>query len=205
MPNKSLSRSGLLTYQKYSSLLAGNDPFSPSAYDLLETVTLGSDAASASFTSLNSTYGSDYKHLQIRAAVRGTRANDIDGLRMQISGDTGTNYRRHKLQGDGSSVSSSTLANQNHVDIGAAAAADEASGNFSPFVVDLLDAFDSSKNTTVRGLSGALTTTGSARTLIQLNSGLHLDTSAITQLTFLTTNNIASGSRFSLYGLKASA
>ena len=110
MPNKSLSRSGLLTYQKYSSLLAGNNPYIPfiSDYDLLETEILTGTQSSVTFSSLNSTYGADYQHLQARCVWSG--GGVVSSLRIELNGDTGSNYSLHVLYGNGSSVLSAAAA-----------------------------------------------------------------------------------------------
>lgn len=169
------------------------------SYDLLETVELAADAASVSFTSLNSTYGSDYKHLQIRAIVKSTRSGSGEGSAgVKINGAT-TGYNSHRLRGDGSSVTSAyyTLQPMFYSSI----ARGDTANVYSPQIVDILDAFNTSKNTTIRSLCGL----NDSDSIIALYSGLYPSTSAVDSLEFLdiaTGDDWAAGSRFSLYGIK---
>jgi len=82
-------------------------------------------------------------------------------------------------------------------------AGNTASANvFGASIFDILDFSSTSKNTTARASTGLLT--GSTTNLIELNSGAHFNTSAVTSLKIqdLTGNNLVTGSRFSLYGIK---
>ena len=204
MPIKSLSQSSLLNFEKYSSLLAGNDPYIPftSSYDLLETEILTGTQASVTFSSLNSTYGADYQHLQIRALVRSERAgNTQDWTIVRFNGDTGSNYARHSLNADGSGVYSSGSGSQTYADsIGTQPTTTNTAYSFAAGVIDILDPFDTSKNTTIRTLFGY---TGS-NSRVGLTSGLWNNTAALTSILLDQGGgtNYVSGCRFSLYGLK---
>jgi len=66
-------------------------------------------------------------------------------------------------------------------------------------VLDILDAYSTTKNKTIRSLSGM---TGGANNL-QLYSGLWNNTAAISSLNiFPGATNFVAGSRFSLYGIR---
>lgn len=171
------------------------------SFDLLETQVLSSSAASVTFSGL-STYAADYQHLQLRAVVRTDRASFAnDELAMRFNSDSAGNYSWHRLEGTGSSVGSSPSANATFVQAGITSAATAATGNFSAIVTDILDPFETTKNKTTRSLAGF---TGGA---IQLMSGNWRNTNAVTTiaLTPLLGTNFVTGSRFSLYGIKAGA
>lgn len=197
---RSMTRSTLENKVNYRSLLAGNEAFSLGSYDLLETTVLGSDTASVSFTSLNSTYGSDYKHLQLRYTVRNSKAANNETFNIVVNGDTGANYAAHRMAGNGSSFSLSSYTNTNSWNnISQATGATSGTGNYAGGVIDILDPFSTSKNTTARTLMGMTNAD-----LIYMASGVYLNTAAITSLELQTdSGNFVTGSRFSLYGIKA--
>ena len=183
----------------YSSASNSIVPTSSGAYDLLETTILSSDTSSVSFTSLNSTYGSTYKHLQVRMTTRAARSDFQNAFIVYINGETGGVYSNHGLTGTGSSVS--TLATTSSVlRVGSTAESTAAANNFSATVLDLLDPFDTSKNTTTISVSGF---ENPSESQIRLFSGGYFQTSAVDSLEFTDPGvNFVTGSRFSLYGLK---
>lgn len=176
---------------------------SAGSFDLLETVTVGAGGTtSISFTSVSS-YASTYQHLQIRAMVRntstagGTNSYGANGI-IRFNGDSGTNYRTHYLQGDGSGVYSGDYTPVPGIyvqDLGGTWDSNTA-GIYAASVVDILDPFESTKNKTVRSLTGVRR--------IQLDSGFWNNTAAVNAIT-ITQDGTAfkQYSRFSLYGLKA--
>jgi hypothetical protein len=168
------------------------------AFVLLESQVLSSAAASVTFSSLG-TYASTYQHLQLRILSRSASSNE-DYLYLRFNSDTGSNYRAHLLEGNGSSVASQSFS-QTELFIGVEASAQQAANIYGGFVIDILDAFETTKNKTIRSLGGYAT-----RSII-LSSGLWMNTSATTTLTLKNSSvsNLAAGSRFSLYGVKATA
>ena len=183
------------------SAAAPTPPAAVDAYDLLETEILTGSQASVTFSSLNSTYGADYQHLQLRYVIRTNRAGaNNDVIRVELNGDTGSNYRWHLLSGNGSSVSSSASGADTAMWASYVSTQDSATGVYGAGVIDLLDAFETSKNTTIRTLGG---TTG-AITQINLTSGAWFNTNAVTTIKlFQYGSTMETGSRLSLYGLKA--
>jgi hypothetical protein len=164
-------------------------------YELINTQILGSNQPSITFSSLG-TYSSTYKHLQIRATVRTDRAGAADGGIIRFNGDTGANYAHHILAGDGSSVNSFANTSQTQMvslgGVGNTAAANA----FSAAVVDILDAYSTTKNKTLRSLHGV--------TSINLSSGVRLNTVSLTSIELgpQLGTNFLTGSRFSLYGIR---
>ena len=174
------------------------------SYDLLETEILTGSQASVTFSSLNSTYGADYQHLQIRITDRSDRADAETELRLQFNSDTGSNYARHLLAGYGSgSPFSVGEASVTALRISQTPAASGTTNVFSASVVDILDPFETTKYTTIRGIYGMLSTASR----LGLNSGLWMNTNAIDSIKLFPDPgpNLVSGTRISLYGLKASA
>jgi hypothetical protein len=168
-------------------------------YDLLETEILTGSQASVIFSSLNSTYGADYQHLQLRIAAQGTTGNANIGF--TFNGDTSNNYAWHALLGTGSAVESDSSVNRGNIIGSIAVVASSNTNQFNGSVIDILDAFNTSKYKTTRSLSGRASGGGN---LIQLDSGLWRSTDALSSMTFtITTGNINIGSRFSLYGLRS--
>jgi hypothetical protein len=164
-------------------------------YELIETQILGSSQASVVFSSL-ATYSSTYKHLQIRVAARSTRSATTDGIDLRINADTGANYSLHLLQGTGTAVSSYGEANTNLIYCGDIPAASTTANSFGALVIDILDCYSTTKNKTAKALSGYTS-------LIGLYSGHRRNTESTTSLTVQTrTGSLATGSRFSLYGIR---
>ena len=186
---------GLLTPRvNYTSMLAGNSAFvppPPPAYELIETTILGSAASSVTFSSL-ATYASDYKHLQIRSASLVNSSGNAASLR--LNGDTAANYSRHYLEGGGSSVNSSGGANTDNMYYAYWPAGSTTRAHAA--VVDIVDAFSTTKFKTVKSLNGQ------APGLISLYSGNWRNTAAVTSVTIASANNFLTGSRFSLYGIR---
>jgi len=172
-------------------------------FQLLESTVLTGAQSSIEFTNLATKYASTYQHLQIRAVVQSTRASSLDALIMQFNGDTAGNYSRHTLQGDGGSVSSSGVANATYVFCGYLPGTTNPT-SWAPFVIDILDAFETTKNKTTRSLSGQRDPNWS---LINLSSGSWRNTATITSILLDQEigGNFPTGTRVSLYGIKATA
>jgi hypothetical protein len=167
-------------------------------YELIQTQILGSSTPSITFSSLGD-YASTYKHLQLRATYR-TTSDTYPAMRVRLNGDTGANYSRHGLYGDGSAVSSFGFGNINQMEMGESISTG-VSGNFTVSVADFLDAYSSTKNTTMRSMNGYASADSLARILI--HSGAYYNTASITSMVlFFGAGDIIAGSRFSLYGIR---
>jgi hypothetical protein len=127
---------------------------------------------------------------------------DNTGMILRFNADTGSNYARHRLRGDGSSVTSSAGTSQTSINVFTSVVGGGATANaFGVAVIDILDAFETTKNKVTRALTGFHVGAGNA---VELDSGLWMNTSAITSVTITASAsaNFTSTSRFSLYGLK---
>lgn len=158
------------------------------AYDALSTVTVPSGGV-ASITFAGIPQG--YKHLQIRYS--GFVSNDAW---MRFNGDTGSNYARHSLYGNGASAAA--FAGTNQTVIGFTYTASNT--NPGAAICDILDYTNTSKYKTARVLNGD-DQNGSG--IIMLASGIWMNTAPITSITIYDDNSSFSQySQFTLYGVR---
>jgi len=175
-----------------TALLDSGAPAAVGDFESIQTYTVGAgDQATIDFTSISGTY----KHLQIRYIVK---VSDGFGLGLQFNSDTGSNYTRHRLQGNGSAASATGGGGQTIMNFN--------SGNgypdFGAGIIDILDYTSTNKAKTVRVLDG-IDQNGSGAILLE--SGLWYATpAAITsiQLKQLGSGVFSQYSSFALYGVK---
>jgi hypothetical protein len=160
----------------------------------ISTTTLSTATASVTFSSIPA----DYTHLQVRALVRETSTSN--GYNARFNSDSGSNYARHYLIGDGSSASAAAFTAQTSAILSDATKSSSGANVFGASVCDILDYTSTNKYTTIRTLGGFDDNgTGS----IDFLSGLWLNTAAITTITIIPdAGNFATYSSFSLYGVK---
>jgi hypothetical protein len=167
-----------------------------SSYESIATATGTGSAGNLSFTSIPSTF----KHLQIRYIARDTGAIDFTNFYARVNNDSGNNYARHRLVGDGSTATASGQATENQYMVGEATGASASSGIMGVGIIDILDYASTSKYKTIRHFTGA-NLNGSGEVHIQ--SALWMSTSAITQLNFIPpSSGWATTTTFALYGIK---
>ena len=169
-------------------------------YELIETQILGSSQSSITFSNLG-TYSSTYKHLQIRLTARGSNNATWEINEMRFNGDSGANYANHLLRGGGSTVSSS--GGGGGTSIGFETVGNTApSGAFAAVIIDILDAYSTTKNKTTRTIWGRHNASDNA---ITLTSGLWQNTNAISSIVLTDgggARSFLTGSRFSIYGIR---
>jgi hypothetical protein len=181
---------------------AGVSPVTNS-YESIATVTVGSGGSSAiDFTSIPSTY----KHLQIRGITNVSFAsNTLGDIRLRVGNgsiDTGSNYARHFLRGEGSGTPAADgFASSAFIATSTTRLANTDTSTFGAVVIDILDYASTSKNKTVRCLGG-VDANGSG--YMNLNSGLWINSSnAITHLRLYSNDgNLNQYSQFALYGIR---
>jgi hypothetical protein len=185
-------------------MLVGNAAYNPipaGGYHLLETQVL-TGANTVTFSNLNTAYGADYQHLQLRMVVQSTRASSLDAIMITFNGDTAANYSYYFLQGGNpSSVTSSSAASASKLFAGYIPGTTN-STSWGPSIVDILDPFEITKNTTIRALAGQIDPNWQ---LTELTSGFWLNTNALTSMTVFADIgiNFSTGSRVSLYGIRS--
>ena len=162
-------------------------------FELISTQVLGSAQAQIDFSV--SAFSAQYKHLQIRMSAV-TVADKL--VQLRFNNDSGGNYSYHGLEGNGSSVDSF-----NNYAVTASWLGYSPAGSTYPShaIVDILDPYSTAKNTTIKTLWGSNQTSGNRITLM---SGGWFNTAAVTTISIFQNSSaqFATGSRFSIYGLK---
>ena len=161
------------------------------SYESIATTVVGSGGQS---TITFSVIPSTYKHLQIRYIARATSGSVVNFF-MNYNGDSGSNYTRHAVYGDGSSPYALGSASQTSMFAGVV---NSNADTFCAGVIDILDYKDTNKYKTMRNLNGA-DWNGSGYAV--LYSGLWMNTSAINEVSF-SGITFAQYSSFALYGIK---
>jgi hypothetical protein len=161
------------------------------SFDLLETQVLTGNQTSVEFTNINSTYGSTYKHLQIRLV---TLSNADTWYRVQINNST-SGYYSHRLIGEGGSVSAANYSSTTTgLQLFGLTGTSSVPGRA---IIDILEPFNTNKTTTLRTMTAGPNTLG-------LIGGIWNNTAAVTSVKINQTDGWAftQYSRFSLYGIK---
>lgn len=161
----------------------------PSTYEPIATQTLGSAAASVTFSSIPATY-TDLV-LILNAGVSVATANSF----MRFNSDSGSNYSFTQLRGNGSSATSHRLSNQTGMNI-----------DYDGFTTDIA-------NNVIIHIQNYANSTTNKTALMRTNSpaystlatvGLWRSTAAITSIYLqVVGHNFITGSTFTLYGIKA--
>lgn len=156
-------------------------------YEAIATQTLGSSAASVTFSSIPGTY-TDL--VLIAAPIYSTSAASV----LTLNSDTGSNYSATWLYGTGSAAGSFRVSN-------------------STFTMNYFNNGSSDTPNQIINLQNYSNTTTYKTVLIRNNNaaqgtdavvGLWRNTTAISTITIqTTTGNYSTGSTFSLYGIKA--
>ena len=177
----------------YASQISGH-LFAPSgAYDSIATGVGTGSNDEITFSSIPSTY----THLQIRGIARAGGTNAFMAIR--LNGVT-SGYARHYLLGNGTAASAAAATAQSQITFLDSVRLPTASSTYGVFVCDILDYANTSKNKTVRILSGQ-DSNGSGG--VDLTSGFYESTSAITSVTVrINGGSFDTPTQFALYGIK---
>lgn len=160
------------------------------SFESIATVTGNGSSTSLTFSSIPSTY----KHLQIRALGRNSSGY------IRFNSDTGSNYARHWLRGNGTTASAIGGASQTEMYGFEFTDNSDTANIYGAGVIDIHDYASTSKYKTIRSLTGA-DKNGSGS--IYLFSGLWMNTAAITSITIYSAANApTTDTKFALYGIK---
>lgn len=162
----------------------------PSTYEPIATQTLGSTAANVTFSSIPSTY----TDLVLIIAARNTTATYTATIR--LNGDSGANYSSTQLYGDGSSAGSNRDTSRTSIDNIYAASSADAANVFSSTNVSIMNYNNATTYKTVLSRSNL-------SIQVAASVGLWRSTSAITSVGIFSATTFATGSTFTLYGIKA--
>jgi hypothetical protein len=163
-------------------------------YEPIASQTLGSNAATASFSSITGTY----TDLILVAQLNG--ASGAAGLRLRINDDTGSNYSTTFLHGNGSTAGSNRESSQTRMSTAWIVSTTTGEATIIRFQ------FMSYANTNV--FKTVLLENARSGSGVERNVGLWRSTSAITKITVAVggafpSDDLAAGSTLSLYGVKA--
>ena len=154
----------------------------------IATTTLGSAASTITFSSISSAY------TDLRLVLAATNTASLD-LNLTFNGDTGSNYSRTRINGNGSVVASSRNTSQTYI-----RANFFTMGASEPYLL-ILDVFSyagSTNKTCLIANSEDKNGSGGVCRMV----GLWRSTSAITSITFTTsTSTFAAGTTATLYGI----
>jgi hypothetical protein len=167
------------------------------SYESIATTTVGAGGASSiTFSSIPA----GYQHLQIRYNAR-TASTSNANINLNVNGDTTSTAVWHVLYGQGNGSAAVYSFTSAYIIAGQTAASNVAAGIFGVGVIDILDYKNTSKNKTVRSMSGS---DSNGAGIIYFSSGQWINTNAITSLVLTTGDaaNFSQYSQFALYGIK---
>lgn len=165
----------------------------PATYDSLATTTLSSNQASVTFSSISS----NYTDLVLIMSVKSSNA--VRGYNIQYNGDTAGNYSETQVYADGIGTTYS-FRTSNDTKINVSQMAASSTNEYVIGVVNIMNYSNTTTNKTLLTRWGQTSTDGG----IVFKVGNWRSNNAITSI-YLYPNgdNFASGSTFSLYGIKA--
>jgi hypothetical protein len=167
-------------------------------YESIATVLVGSGGtASVTFSSIPATY----QHLQIRILGKSgyTGGTGPDNFHLRLNGDsTTTNYYRHSVRGNGSSVD--VAPGNDNLFVSSISTSGDNADTYGAVVADILDYANANKNTVTRYLGGV--DYNGVNGYIQLGSILWNNTAAVTTVYVAPGNAWAQDTHVALYGIK---
>lgn len=164
-------------------------------YEPIATTTLGSAQATVSFNSF-----SGYTDLVLIGRMTTTHTAS-SALQMTFNGDTASNYSVTRLYGNGTTATSDRFSSQSNIDTGFMPGTN-GTGQGTVIFNIMNYANTTTFKTILNRWESQAGASGSQYTTAEV--GLYRSTSAITSLSMaFTTGNIATGSTFTLYGIKA--
>jgi hypothetical protein len=191
-----------------AAFMAGGAGGGGGDFESIARATPSAGTTNITFSSIPSTY----KHLQLRVLLRGnygSAGSFGDYAFLTFNSDTASNYSDHCLLGNGSTVDALGAANTTSISrysINYCFGTSISSSIFGATILDILDYSSTTKNKTVKSLSGVNFNTSSTDQVVTLASGLWRNTDAITSLNIFVDGGagagVATGTVFSLYGIK---
>lgn len=162
----------------------------PATYEPIATTTLGSSAASYTFSSIPGTY------TDLVLIVNGGATSATYSLKMQVNGDTASNYSDTSMQGNGTTAAS----NRNTSNTSMRSEALPTTTLNNVWIANFMNYANTTTNKTV------LVRGNNASALVAANVNLWRSTAAITSIKVFfdaSLSNILSGTSLTLYGIKA--
>ena len=173
-------------------------------YELIQTYTLGTNTTTVTFSSIPQTYD----HLVLNMSNRSTRSDWIDECRVIINNNAAAYYPQTGLFGYATTtVSAASQTNRSYVGNVEMAGASTVSNNFSNSEIWFQDYKNTNMNRTFMwrtAVNNNQYPSTPSQNLVSFGGGHSQFTTAITSLVCnsATSNQIATGSTLSLYGIK---
>jgi hypothetical protein len=166
----------------------------PVTYESIATTTLGSAAATVTFSTIPGTY-TDLV-LLINSNLSGS--GGLSAVQGQFNGDTGSNYSFTIINGDGSSATSFRGSNQTAFGMGLSSSS---TSQVASNIIQIMNYSNTTTNKTV------LARAGIADDRTRAIVSLWRNNNAITSITVLNNGavNFVTGSTFTLYGIRSFA
>jgi hypothetical protein len=157
-------------------------------YEPIATTTLGTAAASVTF----STISGAYTDLVLVMNIRGSSDVESD-IGMQLNSDTGSNYSMTRIYGQ-ASVGTDRNSNSTSINFGR-----QGGDSFALNIMHLMDYANTTTYKTILNRSGHAGTSS----IVLANVGLWRNTAAISTITLIQTGaqNYKAGCTFTLYGI----
>ena len=185
----------------YSAASNSVTPVTPTSFESIATATGTGSSGTITFSSIPSTY----QHLQLRWIAKGTTTGTDGRQNIAVTfNSTTTNYVSHFLYGDGSAVTADVFLADTSVNLVGAGvrSGTNQTNTHGAGILDIHDYASTTKNKTVRAFFGNDCNLSNANFGVRLNSGLWINTAAITSITLTGTDNFTTSTSFALYGIK---
>ena len=164
----------------------------PKTYEPIATTTLTAGTATVTFSSIPATY------TDVVAVVHAISDGTFANFNVRVNGDTGSNYSRTRLSGNGTSATSARATSQTSFFLADVSGISNTGRSF--YIVNFMNYANTTTYKTV--ISRTNTVNGNLGDGVELHAQLWRSTSAINEISFLV-SDFASGSTFTLYGIKA--
>lgn len=165
----------------------------PVTYEPIATYTATGSVATYTFSSIPSTY----TDIVIISSVQKTASGSGNGFNIRFNGDSNTNYSNTNIEGSGSSASSYRASNT----VGLFAGALTSNANSAQFDVNINHIMNYANTTTYKTVVTRYN--DNEFSYVGACVSLWRNTAAINSITIYAASNFASGSTFTLYGIKA--
>lgn len=178
-----------------ASSISGN-LWPTNSFESIASYTATGNITSYTFNSIPSTY----QHLQLRCLSR--RDTGVGHLVvLQFNGDTSSNYWWHLLEGDGATLSASSVSvATNRINAYWPNKGTNLANQFGPGIIDIHNYANTSMKKVVRCIGGGDSNGSGA---IDFSSGIWNSTAAINSITIsFSSDTVVANSKFALYGIK---
>ena len=161
-------------------------------YVAIDSTTLTSAVPSVTFSNLGS-------YTDLVLVMNSRSASTTRGISLRFNNDTNSNYSITRLRGNGSTASSNRATSQTYLEVGDQNISTDTAGNRGNTIVQIQNYSNGTTHKTI--LSRSNVGDDTVRAII----GLWRSTNAITEIDIISSggDNFASGSTFSLYGIKS--